>query len=121
MLTVTQRAILRALEEKGAMTDEEIARAVSPIILGDASPSGLRTRRSELVEQGLIVDSGRRKRLSSGREAVVWVSAKGSPKREPTRGGCPECGEQLYDVTTLLGGFSRGKCLIHGVQVARLG
>lgn len=44
-----------------------------------------------------------------------------SPKTPEPRAVCPECGQQLYDLVKLLGGFGRGKCLIHGVQVARLG
>lgn len=43
---------------------------------GDAmpaqSPSGLRTRRSELVELGVVEDSGQRERLPSKRWAILW-------------------------------------------------
>jgi len=37
------------------------------------SPSGIRTRRKELVTQGFIADSGVRRRLDSGRMAIVWA------------------------------------------------
>ena len=37
-----------------------------------ASESGIRTRRSELVALGMILDSGKRVRLESGRQATVW-------------------------------------------------
>jgi hypothetical protein len=37
------------------------------------SPSGVRTRRNELVRRGLVVDTGERRRLASGRSAVIWA------------------------------------------------
>jgi hypothetical protein len=36
------------------------------------SPSGIRTRRSELVEEGIVKDSGRLETLPSNRKAIVW-------------------------------------------------
>jgi hypothetical protein len=38
----------------------------------DTHGSTYRTRRSELVDQGLIRDSGERKTLGSGRRHVIW-------------------------------------------------
>jgi len=37
-----------------------------------SSQSGFRTRRSELVDEGLIEDSGVRAVLASGRKAIAW-------------------------------------------------
>lgn len=54
-------------------TDEDIAWRYS--LTPDTplqSPSGLRTRRKELVKRGLVQNSGRRARLESGRQAIVW-------------------------------------------------
>jgi hypothetical protein len=67
-ITRTKKAILRALEQ-GPMTDEQIAAAVGPAY---TSPSGLRTRRKELVAGSLVRDSGRQTRLPSGRWAILW-------------------------------------------------
>jgi hypothetical protein len=50
-------------------TDEEIQEGTG------MNPSTQRPRRNELVEQGLIVDSGRTRPTRSGRAAVVWVKA----------------------------------------------
>jgi hypothetical protein len=36
------------------------------------SPSGVRTRRAELVAAGKVRSSGLRQRLVSGREAIIW-------------------------------------------------
>jgi len=53
--------------EHGA-TDEEIQTGL------DMNPSTERPRRVELVEQGLLVDSGRTRLTRSRRSAVVWVA-----------------------------------------------
>ena len=51
------------------LTDNDIARLYDgpPV-----SPSGLRTRRAELVDGGLVRDSGQRAVLGSGRKAILW-------------------------------------------------
>lgn len=71
-LTATRRAILDVLDTYGPCTDVDIARLYDG---PPASPSGLRTRRSELVHAGRVYDSGQRARLGTGRRAVVWASA----------------------------------------------
>ena len=66
----SQQAVLELLKLLGPSTDEQIGAAYwdGP----KQSPSGLRTRRSELVELGKVRDSGQRRRLKSGRRAIVW-------------------------------------------------
>ena len=49
-----------------AMTDEEL------VEMTGLSPSTVRPRRVELVEAGLVRDSGERRPTRSGRKAVVW-------------------------------------------------
>jgi hypothetical protein len=70
-LTATRAAILEVLDTYGPLTDEEIARLYQG---PRASPSGLRTRRSELVRAGKVYDTGQRRPLHSGRYAVAWAS-----------------------------------------------
>ena len=41
-----------------------------------ASESGIRTRRSELVAAGKVVDTGRREVLPTKRKAIVWQTAE---------------------------------------------
>jgi hypothetical protein len=52
-------------------TDEEVAAALG------MKESTTRARRVELRDAGLVIDSGRRRRTSSGRAAAVWVCVPG--------------------------------------------
>lgn len=67
-ITELQRWIFDALEEP--MSDEQLWNALAG--RGRLTPSGVRTRRSELVEQGFVCDSGRRTSTTSGRQSIVW-------------------------------------------------
>jgi hypothetical protein len=66
--------IYRTLVDFGPMIDDEIYGFSA--VRAELSPSGARTRRSELVSRGLVVDSGARKTTRSGRQAIVWAVAK---------------------------------------------
>lgn len=58
--------ILSALAEHGAMTDEALQTLLR------MNPSTERPRRGELVESGLVRDSGKMGRTMSGAKAVLW-------------------------------------------------
>ena len=64
-------------EVHGPLTDEELVRryVAADEGLRFQSPSGLRTRRSELVKAGLLRDTGQRKVGSTGRKMIVWEAA----------------------------------------------
>lgn len=81
-LTETRLAILGVLRQHGPQTDEEIAHLFSPEEMRrmKTSPSGLRTRRSELVHDGHVFDSGKRKVGDTGRKMIVW-EARGGDQR----------------------------------------
>ena len=73
-VTSTQSAIRSLLVNE--MTDEELfvaySKAVTKGLAPLASPSGVRSRRAELVVLGLVEDTGRKRKLASGRNAIVW-------------------------------------------------
>ncbi len=68
-LSIVQQSIMWLLELR-PMSDEEIYGHLGPDL--PVSPSGLRTRRKELVEKGLVVDSGERGLTRSGRQTIKW-------------------------------------------------
>lgn len=74
--TLTQQRILQVLEASGPMTDEQIATAYTRSFPQQpVSPSGLRTRRSEMARRGLIqqaegaLDIGT---TAAGRRSKLW-------------------------------------------------
>lgn len=75
-LRQSQTDVLRVLRYFGPMTDERLLVAfdefVSRFNLAAQSPSGIRTRRHELEDGGLVGDTGHREKLQSGRWAIVW-------------------------------------------------
>jgi predicted transcriptional regulator len=63
-----RRRVLEVIRSKPS-TDEEIADLLA------LNPSTSRPRRIELVQAGLVVDSGTTRKTRSGRQAVVWSVA----------------------------------------------
>lgn len=71
----SQREVLRLFRDRGPMTDTRLIEIADQMNVKQ-SPSGLRTRRSELVTQGFLVDSERRDILPSGRRSIIWRCAE---------------------------------------------
>jgi hypothetical protein len=73
-VTEQQSAILNILAVP--MTDEELVARYEGLadagLAPMASPSGIRSRRSELVHAGMVVDNRERRKLRTGRNAIVW-------------------------------------------------
>lgn len=68
----SQKKVLRALLVYGPMTDEEIYLTVTKH--GQMSPSGVRTRRSELVKRDLVRKTDMVKYTVSNRRTAVWAA-----------------------------------------------
>jgi len=58
-------------------TDEQCQQALN------LKPQTETARRNELVRDGLVRDSGRRRKTSSGRRAIVWMVRTGAEWGEP--------------------------------------
>lgn len=79
-ITLKQNAVLWLLRTMGPMTDTLLNARYNETSSGAQvfphlprqSDSGLRARRSELVTRNLVRDTGRKKKLPSGRRAIVW-------------------------------------------------
>lgn len=70
-LRESQLSVLRLFRLIGDMTDEQLLDAAGRNSVRQ-SPSGLRTRRRELVDLGRLRDTGDRVLLNTGRRAIVW-------------------------------------------------
>ena len=72
-LTQTQATILRVL--KRPRTDTQLIEAYRKLKRAPlASESGIRSRRAELVDKGLVVDSGTRALTPFNRQSIVWAA-----------------------------------------------
>lgn len=74
-----RNGILTLLSIEG-MTDTQLVDSYKRMVrvvggFPDASESGIRSRRAELVRAGAVIDSGDRDKLPSGRRAIVWLKA----------------------------------------------
>ena len=84
-LRASQVAVLHLLRQVGAVTDEELVAAYStamrahPVAWPPQSPSGIRSRRAELVRSGDVVANGWRQSRQTGNRMTVWRATDRSP------------------------------------------
>lgn len=85
-LRASQVAVLAIFQRVGAMHDERLLAAYADVTLLHGtigpmqSPSGIRTRRRELVDLGLLRNSGETVTLPSGRRSIVWERTPGGTR-----------------------------------------
>jgi len=72
-IRASQVAVLDTFRQHGPLTQEELVTRYARAPM--QSDSGLRTRASELVALGKLVDTGKRRKLKSGRKAIIWRAA----------------------------------------------
>lgn len=70
-MTLYRMNVLVLLDQQGPMTDEELVTAFEAAKLPH-SPSGVRTRRAELVRTGHVRWTGEWAPMSTGRRARTW-------------------------------------------------
>lgn len=75
-LRLSQASVLRFLTAFGPMSDELLCTIYDKFWrqyeYPQQSPSGIRSRRAELVRLGLVVDTGEKVEMTTGRMAKVW-------------------------------------------------
>jgi hypothetical protein len=78
-VTATHDRIIEVLERYGPASDEDINAYYFNLAelfeWPPVSPSGLRSRRAELVKLGKVVDTGERTKTASGRSTILWELA----------------------------------------------
>jgi hypothetical protein len=74
-LTQVQQLVVDQLRTHGPMTDEQLLRSIAVDTGRDFAPSTIKTRRSELVAAGVVVDTSEIRQTRFGRNAIVWALA----------------------------------------------
>lgn len=76
----SQAAVMLVLNECGPVTDETLVATYhrawardTENLLPRQSPSGIRSRRAELVRRGLVVWTGQKATMTTGRKGRVWA------------------------------------------------
>lgn len=82
-LRESQRAVLTCFLENGPMHDEQLVSVYTARCTPRQSTSGLRTRRHELAELGLLSATGDLAQTTYGRDSAVWgLTDKGRQQAE---------------------------------------
>jgi len=77
-VTATQAFVLRVLRKP--RTDTQLIEAYRSLKKAPlASESGIRSRRAELVDKGLVADTGQRALTPFGRQSTVWAARSVTP------------------------------------------
>lgn len=82
------------LRRHGDMTDDELLAACRDLT---SDRSSVAKRRGELMADGWVADTGRRRPNSNGRNVAVWtwLHTQRVPEPEPEPERCPTCGQEV--------------------------
>lgn len=80
----TQQEVLRVMGLLGPVTDEKLVNTFQFYSKTKISPSGIRSRRAELVTKGLVEATALTGTTVSGRRATVWRTVRTGTITAPT-------------------------------------
>jgi hypothetical protein len=79
-MTDSQKAVLKVVIDYGPLPDHALVPLTQHVAGVHQSSSGIRTRRAELSEFGLVEATGDYIKMPSGRRAAVWGAVAGAEK-----------------------------------------
>lgn len=71
-VTKSQAEVYAVLKEFGPLPDVALVPLAQHVAQSRQSSSSIRSRRAELVANGLVSDTGKTRRMPSGRQAVIY-------------------------------------------------
>lgn len=72
VLTPGQSAVYQVLKQYGPLPDHALVPLAQHVVGTHQSSSGIRTRRAELTDKGMVVFTGELATTASGRKATIW-------------------------------------------------
>ena len=75
-MTMGQTSVYETLKKYGPLPDHALVPIMQHVVGDHQSSSGIRSRRNELSEKGLVVTDKKKIKMPSGRYALTWKVRK---------------------------------------------